>query len=199
MFLTVSQNTNELFSILTVVFCFKKSILSSYFWPHFSLLSVFGPDWSSSSAATAPQGQYYYPVGVSLTALGVGADLTLGHPHPSTSLSEALWRVLSSRKPAGPIDNSMRRPASSFLLTAFHGFSLCTTNHQINPHLPPNTPETHFVSFFTWASPPCLNTFKLKAPLIIVKYKQIWTKNSMWLSETYVFVTNSHIFTVYVS
>ena len=91
-----------------------------------------------------------------------GADVALGHPRPSCSLSVALWQVSSYGGPAGQIDNSMRRPAPAFYKHHFTAsvfvwqtpyntqYALC--------HHPPNSVPPPLSLFFLSTTPPCVNT-----------------------------------------
>ncbi len=98
-----------------------------------------------------------------------GGDLALGHPHPSWSLSVALWQVSSYRGPAGQIDNSMSSPVPGFYkhhftASVFVWQTPCTTQYPLLHH--PQTLFFLFPLFFPSTKSPCLTT--VLSPVVLV-------------------------------
>lgn len=117
------------------------------------------PDWPDPSAATAPRGCHYGPVGVSLKPLTGEKGGSRCSIRSSPPLLLPLWGSLTGLIIQGTCraDWQLNEPTIAGLLQApFHGFSLCMTNPPTPPNIPcatsPKLPFSLSLSFFLFIS-----------------------------------------------
>ena len=143
-------------------------------------------DWSSPPAATAPRGQHYRAVGVSLKALRGEKRWCWFSIRSSPPLLLSVWGSLTCLIIQGTCraDWQLNEATIAGLLQApFHGFCLCMTNPTQSNIPLATTPKPSFSLFFLSTCPaypttvlPLLCWLRFPKLLLLVKYQQIITK-----------------------